>query len=225
LRKLHLVILISSLTLSACLPTFLQPTDGSQNTDTQATIAAGLTLAAQTLQIEATPTLAFPSATRAATRTATLTRTASAVPTTPAASNDTPTATTFATFTTGTAVTPTNVTGTPGTPFLATATSGSPTSTLFPQFFGTQPPDIPFGLLTLINTSKSEVYISLQCKTSNGQVSILEYPVRRRLGIRAPAGTYIYVAWVGGKKMSGHFSLGKAAEKTITIFKDRIVIK
>lgn len=224
MRKLHFVILIAGLTLNACLPAFLQPSgDAGQNTDTQATIAAGLTLAAQTFQSEATPTLVIPSEARTATATRTATNTA--VPTTPAAPTGTPTATTFATLTTGTAVTPTNVTGTPATPFLPTATSGSPTPTLFPRFFGTQPPEIPFGLLTLINKSKSEVYISLQCETSDGQVSILEYPVPRRLGIRAPAGKYIYVAWVGGRKMSGRFSLSKSDEKTITIFKDRIVIK
>jgi hypothetical protein len=79
--------------------------------------------------------------------------------------------------------------------------------------------------LKLINRSKSEVYISLQVVTTDGQISILEYPVPRRLEIQAPAGKYIYVAWVGGNKMSGHFSLGRGNEKTITIYKDRIAIR
>jgi hypothetical protein len=137
----------------------------------------------------------------------------------------TPSETAFATYTTGTVVIPTDVTGTPGTPFLPIPDAGSSTPTLFPRFYGTQPPAVPFGSLKLINKSKSEVYISLQCVTADGQVSILEYPVPRRVSVHAPAGKYIYVAWVGGRKMTGQFSLGKSTEKIITIYKDRIAIK
>ncbi len=223
MKKLHFVVLIATVTLTACLPAFLQPSaDPAQQPDVGATIAAGLTEAAQTLVSQATPTL-IPSATRTASPTHSLTATQSAVPT----ASITLTETVFATLTTGTAVTPTNVTGTPSTlvPATETAPSGSPTPTLYPRFFGTLPPGIPAGTLKIINRSKSEVYISLQCVTTDGQISILEYPVPRRLEIQAPAGKYIYVAWVGGKKMSGQFSLGKANERMITIYKDRIVVR
>jgi hypothetical protein len=221
LKKLHFVVLIATAVLTGCLPAFLQPSaDPAQRPDMEATIAAGLTVAAQTLELQATPTL-VPSATRTASATHTSTAPPSAVPT----GSETLTATVFTTLTTGTAVTPTNVTGTPSTPLLPTSASGSPTPTLYPRFFGTLPPAIPSGSLKIINRSKSEVYISLQCITTDGQISILEYPVPRRLEIRAPAGKYTYVAWVGGKKMSGQFSLARSNEKTITIFKDRIAIK
>jgi hypothetical protein len=223
LKKFHFVVLIATTVLTACLPAFLQPSaDPAQQPDVAATIAAGLTAAAQTLESQATPTL-VPSATRTATASATHTPTAthSAVPT----ASETPTGTVFATLTTGTAVTATNVTGTPSTPIQPTSPSGSPTPTLYPRFFGTLPPAIPSGKLTIINRSKSEVYISLRVVTSDGQISILEYPVPRRLEFRAPAGKYTYVAWVGGNKMSGQFSLGKSGERTITIYKDRIGIK
>lgn len=221
MRKIYFVILIAGLASNACLPAFLQPAvSPTEDIDVQATIAAGLTFASQSLEPEATPSLA-PSATRTRTATVTASVTNTVTSSTPATQSETP----FATITTGTASTPTNVTGTPGTPGLGTATNSSPTSTLFPRFYGTQPPAIPFGRLKLINRSKAEAYISIQCVTADGQVSIIEYPVPRRLEVRAPAGKCIYVAWVGGRKMSGSFSLGKSSEKTITLYKDRIGIK
>jgi hypothetical protein len=221
LKKLHFIILIATVVLTGCLPAFLQPAaNPGEQPNVEATIAAGLTMAAQTLEVQATPTQ-IPSNTPTAIPTHTTTATPSTVPT----ASSSPTSTVFSTLTTGTAVTPTNVTGTPSTPVLPTSPGGSPTPTLYPRFFGTLPPAIPAGSLKIINRSKSEVYISLQCVTTDGQISILEYPVPRRLEIRAPAGKYTYVAWVGGKKMSGQFSLARSNEKTITIFKDRITIR
>jgi hypothetical protein len=42
---------------------------------------------------------------------------------------------------------------------------------------------------------------------------------------RAPAGKYIYVAWVGGQKFSGKFKLDRYQDLKLTIYKDRIEIK
>lgn len=219
MKKSYLVILISSLALNACLPAFLQPAGSpTPDRDIQATIAAGLTVAAQSLEPEPSPSL-VPSPTRTATVTASVTNTV--VSSTPSTPSETP----FATLTTGTASTPTNVTGTPGTPVPGAVASASPTETLHPRFYGTQPPAIAFGRLKLINRSKAEAYISIKCVTSDGQVSIIEYPVPRRLDVHAPAGKCTYVAWVGGRKMSGQFSLSKSGEKTITLYKDRVGIK
>jgi hypothetical protein len=222
MNKRTLVTLIAGLTVIACLPTDLLPAfENPATPDSQATIAAGLTDAVQTIIPEDTQT-PDPTATRTRTPTATRTTTRTPETSTEAVAS---TETVFSTPASGTPATATNITGTPGTAVLWTATSGSPTATLQSRFYGTQPPAIDFGRLRLINKSKAEAYISIQCVTPGGQVSIIEYPVPRRLNVKAPAGKCIVVAWVGGRKMSGSFSLGKSSEKTITMYKDRIAIK
>ena len=83
-----------------------------------------------------------------------------------------------------------------------------------------------FGHISMLNMSKAEAYISLQCTTPDGYVTIIEYPVGgRRVNTNAPAGKYIYVAWVGGQKISGNFKLDKVQDLMITIYKDRVEIK
>ena len=77
----------------------------------------------------------------------------------------------------------------------------------------------------LVNSSRAEVYISLQCTTKDGYVTIIEYPVGRKIEINAPAGRYVYVAWVGGVKIVGKFGLDKFQDLTLTIYKDRVEIK
>ena len=78
----------------------------------------------------------------------------------------------------------------------------------------------------MLNKSKRDAYISLQCTTPDGYVTVIEYPVGgSRLNIDAPAGRYIYVAWVGGRKISGNFKLDKLQDLDLTIYKDRIEIK
>lgn len=102
---------------------------------------------------------------------------------------------------------------------------GTATETAHPIFYGTLPPDLPSGSITIINKSKAEVYISLQCSTPDGHKSILEYPVPKLVKDVVPAGKYVYVVWVGGKKLVGNFSLGKRDDVVITIFKDQVKIK
>jgi hypothetical protein len=104
------------------------------------------------------------------------------------------------------------------------AIGATPTETLHPRFFGTVPPSPPSGTITLLNKSKAETYISLQCEDQNGKVTILEYPVKKQVDVEAPAGSYVFVAWVGGNQMSGTFRLGKDGEITITLFKDKVVV-
>ncbi|RJP53348.1 MAG: hypothetical protein C4557_04820 [Anaerolineaceae bacterium] len=101
----------------------------------------------------------------------------------------------------------------------------TPTGTIHPQFYGTLPPHLAYGNITLINKGKVDVYISLQCTTKEGYTTILEYPVKSMVDASAPAGKYKYVAWVGGRQFIGNFSLAKDQDLTITIFKDRITIK
>lgn len=127
----------------------------------------------------------------------------------------TETATTEATFTPTATVTLSAVTGT------ATATI-----TLYPRLYGTLPPSVPFGYVTLKNKARAEAYVSLQCTAITGQVSIQEYPVPRYgfISLQVPAGDCHYVAWVGGRQMTGNFHLSKEQDLAITLYRDKIML-
>lgn len=227
MKKVYFLLVVLCFILSACIfPTMPAPQPQASSSaplpqvDTQATVEISVK---QTLDSLPTSTL-VPSDTPVVT-------TATSTPT-QAKSTSTETQnplllTLTATLGTGT-VTPGSPT--PGTPGALTATptsalSATPTETLHPQHYGTMPPNLPFGEITLINKSKAEVYISLQCTTKDGYVTIIEYPVGGRLEINAPAGKYVYVAWVGGNKLIGTFGLDKSQDLTLTIFKDRVEIR
>jgi len=87
------------------------------------------------------------------------------------------------------------------------------------------PPAVPFSRITLVNKAKAEAYISLQVTMPDGKYSIIEYPVEGSIKIEAPVGSYVYVAWVGGRKMTGNFRLHQGDELLITLYKDRIAVK
>ena len=109
----------------------------------------------------------------------------------------------------------------------ATPASGqvTPIWTLAIRTYGTLPPAVPFSHVTLVNKANTEAYISLQVTMPDGEYSIIEYPVEGRVKIQAPVGSYLYVAWVGGRKMVGEFRLHNNDDLTITLYKDRVVIK
>jgi hypothetical protein len=100
----------------------------------------------------------------------------------------------------------------------------TPIWTLAIRTYGTLPPKVPFSQVTLINKANTEAYISLQVTMPDGQYSIIEYPVEDRVKIDAPVGSYLYVAWVGGRKMVGEFRLSNNDDLSITLYKDRVVI-
>jgi hypothetical protein len=104
---------------------------------------------------------------------------------------------------------------------------GSPTATLTPGVltYGTLPPAIPFANITLINRAKTKAYISLQVVTQEGGPTIIEYPVAGKIRLQAPVGSYLYVAWVGGRKMVGEFKLHHDDDLDITLYRDRIEIQ
>ena len=101
----------------------------------------------------------------------------------------------------------------------------TPIWTLAVRTYGTLPPAVPFSIITLVNKAKAEAYISLQVTMPDGKYSILEYPVEGRVKVQAPVGSYLYVAWVGGRKMVGEFKLGHDDGMTITLYKDRVSIQ
>lgn len=100
----------------------------------------------------------------------------------------------------------------------------TPIWTLAIRTYGTLPPEVPFGNVTLVNKAKAEAYISLQVTMPDGKYSIIEYPVEGRITIQAPVGSYLYVTWVGGRKMVGEFRLHKGEDLTITLYKDRVAV-
>lgn len=104
----------------------------------------------------------------------------------------------------------------------AAATSGTPFSG---GAVGTQAPFLPYGTIKFFNKSDADAYISLRCVTREGYVTLLEYPVNKNLSISAPAGSYTYVAWVGGAQFDGSFKMDKDGFVTITFYKNRINIK
>ena len=132
-----------------------------------------------------------------------------------------------ATSVTGTVDVPTAT----GVPANLTATSTlaagqvTPIWTLAIRTYGTLPPAVPFSNVTLVNKAKTEAYISLQVTMPDGKYSILEYPVEGRFTIKAPVGSYLYVTWVGGRKMVGEFRLKNNDDLTIILYKDRVVIQ
>ena len=214
--------LILGFIIGACsqLPGFT-PTPGSgPNVDSTATSGALFnTAVAQTLtaqptftSVPVTPTAVIPVAS------ATLPPTDA--PTTPATDMTTTPFTATSVPMTATLV-PSNVTATP------TLVAGqiTPIWTLAVRTYGTLPPAVPFSQVTLVNKADAEAYISLQVTMADGTHSILEYPVEGRVTVQAPVGSYLYVTWVGGNKIVGNFRLHNNDDLSITIYKDKVVIK
>jgi hypothetical protein len=113
------------------------------------------------------------------------------------------------------------------TPLSATFPAGSATTTHTPAVltYGTLPPAVPYAYITLVNRAKTQAYISLQVVTAQGGPTIMEYPVRGRIRVEAPVGQYLYVAWVGGRKMVGEFRLHREDDLEIFLYRDRIEIQ
>ncbi len=172
-------------------------------------------------------------------------RTCSSVPATPTAvipvasptlpPTDIPTTTATATLVTDLTTTPVTATSGPATATLVpsnltatpTLVAGqvTPIWTLAVRTYGTLPPLVPFSHITLINKAKAEAYISLHVDIPEGGNTVIEYPVEGRIKIEAPVGVYSYVAWVGGNKMVGNFRLHNNDDLSITIYRDKVVIK
>lgn len=226
MNKIAILFIALALLMSSCLPASSTDVPTSP-IDLDATAAV---FVQQTLQ-------ALPSITTAPTNTPvmvvdTTTSTPTATLTTESATSTLTPGTNTATGTLATTTsTSTNATQT-ATTFTSTASftpipNGivSATETLHSRFYGTLPPNLPYSGIELVNKSKAEAYISLQVTTHDGYTTILEYPVGGLFSIEAPVGKYKYVAWVGGKKILGAFSLDKNTDLRITIYKDKIEIK
>ncbi len=202
MKRSLLLALILSLALNACMPAFLQQALNPTPTANAAPPPAALELTMAALAVQSQPTASpLPSSTPVA---ATPTRTTA--PTSTRVDTLTPSATSPASSTPG-----------PLIPSL--------TPTLGAMFFGTLPPLVPSGWMTMINRSHAQAYVSFQCTNKEGTLSIMEYPAGRWSEVKITAGKCLYVAWVGGRQFEGKFSLDPGASKRIIFFKDRVMIK
>ena len=219
MKKIALPV-IAALILGACLPSTPAPNTVPTVDFAGTADAAAKTSVAQTLT--ALPTITVAPVTDTVTPPILPSDTATFEPST-------------ATPTTVPNLTTTPATATSGTPlepaFTPTATIvvGSGGATLTPTLgiltYGTLPPAVPYSTVFLVNKSKTQAYISLQVTTAQGGPTIIEYPVERTVKIQAPTGSYLYVAWVGGRKMIGEFRLRNNDDLTITLFKDKVVVQ
>lgn len=216
--KKALALTLAMIIVSACLPLQAAPT-AAPSVDLQATVDTIVrSSVAQTVAALPSPT-EIPATSTVEPSPTTVINNATETPTVSPEPNLT---TTPVTATSGTPLTPVAT----GTGVSTNEASGEPslTPTLGVLTYGTLPPAVPYADITLINKSEAQAYISLQ-NDPPSQVTILEYPVRNVVKIKAPLGYYDYVAWVGGRKMTGHFTLGKGEELTITLYKDRVSIQ
>lgn len=223
MKKVVLVGTVLVMALSACLLPGVSTAQPEASPEAPASMPdLELTVANSVQQtLEAIPTATLIPSPTAEISTATL-----AAPKASATNQSTPTAQNPALLT----LTATLSTGTPGTAARAASTatlafSPTVTETAHFQYYGTMPPLLAYSKITLVNKSKSEVYISLQCTTKDGYQTIIEYPVEGRVETNAPTGKYIYVAWVGGRQITGKFALDNSSDIVITIFKDHLEIK
>lgn len=217
MKKILLLVLLMIFATGACLPV-ATPVDSLPQVDTQATIDSIVkTAAAQTLAAQPSPTLVPETQTASPTATFVISD-----------NTDTPSSTPEPNLTT------TPVTATSGTenPTSAAATTQPPPSgnlTLTPTLgilkYGTLPPAVPSTEITLINKSNAQAYISLQNYPKDKKVAILEYPVVKEVKVQAPLGYYLYVVWVGGRKIVGEFTLHSDDNLKITIYKDRVTVQ
>lgn len=82
-----------------------------------------------------------------------------------------------------------------------------------------------YGTIVINNNSETEADISLHCTTIHGLHTILEYNHVKHIAIQAPQGNYVYVVYLGSKMLSGGFSFLTLQKRSITIYKDRVVIQ
>lgn len=101
----------------------------------------------------------------------------------------------------------------------------TPYDPLVERSYGTVPPKTPTGNVKLINSANADVYVSLQGTTNYGAETIHEYPVDGSMSVKVPAGSYIYVAWVGGNKFSGQFQLRNGTSQTIIFLSNKVVLQ
>ncbi len=102
------------------------------------------------------------------------------------------------------------------------STAGTPATS--PAGLDQLPPGTDYGTLHLENRSNRRLDITLYCTTPQGYQTVLDYSNVYSLNVRAPLGNYSFVAYVGGVKFTGSFSMLTSQKLTLTIYRDRVAI-
>lgn len=224
------------LSLSACVPDFLNPGSGdatSAPVDVVATVEeAANTQVAQTLDAIAalaTSMLESPTDEPTATEVVSSTETATATLTETPDGTLTPTETPDGTLPAETATeTPEGTlpagTATATREITATSVFPSPTS---PISINEPPASVPRYKIDVKNTTKVRVYISLQGSTVGGYNPIIEYDLapRERIKLTIPEGNYASIVYVGKDPMINYFVVHKNNSITIVISKDKVKVE
>jgi hypothetical protein len=99
------------------------------------------------------------------------------------------------------------------------------TEPLKERSYGSAPEGTPTGKVRLINNANADAYVSLQGTTKDGVKVINEYPVDGSINVYVPIGWYTYVAWVGGTKFAGNFTLRQDSNPYIKLYINRVVVE
>lgn len=224
MKQLALASLVLFLAMMACSPLAAPISAADSQATSMASIEtqAALTMVSRpTLEPSRTPEptatlLVAPSATSTEsavafteTSTATVEAAASAVSATP-------------TFT----VTAAGPTATPSPTASATASATATFSGTFTATFtftpgvltyGTIPPEVPYGYVTLRNLSNDMAYVAFRCAMTNGLTSLLEYPVYSVVKEKLPTGVCQWTAFVKKQEFKGELHVKKFEEYTFTL--------
>lgn len=223
MKRLALASLVLFLAMMACSP-FAAPISAA---DSQATSKAlidtqvALTMAAKptrepTRTSVPTATLLIPPSD---TSTSVPSETSTATVTADGTMSETPTLT----------VTTEGPTATPSATVSATATfSGTVTATFTftpgVLTYGTIPPEVPYGYVTLKNLTNDMVYIAFRCAMTNGLTSLLEYPVYSVVKEKLPTGSCQWTAFVKNQEFKGELRVKKFEEYTLTFKPNKVIV-
>ncbi len=236
MKKIIFVGALVLLSLSACVPDFLNSSSQEDVPATPVNVAATVeeaasTQAAQTLAALATPTLESPTAEPTTTTIEELASTETSTATV----TETPDGTETATETPDGTLSAETATETPDGTHLSetvtvTATLAATATSIFPSPTSpisiNEPPNtVPRYKVTVVNNTKGRVYISLQGSTEGGYNPIIEYDLApwQRIKLTVPEGHYAAIVYVGHDPMIDYVGLHKNSV-TIEIKNDKIKI-
>ena len=235
MKKILFVGALAILSLSACVPDFLNSSSEAATSapvDVAATVEeAANTQAAQTfaaLGAIATNIQELPTNEPAATAT----EVASSTDTTTATLTETPNGTLTITETPDGTLPAATVTEAPdGTLTVATATLDITATSAFPSptspiSINEPPASVPRYKINVENSTKVRVYISLQGSSEGGYNPIIEYDLapREEIKLTVPEGYYASIVYVGKDPMINYFGVYKNNSVTIDISKDSVKV-
>ena len=229
MKKITLLALVVLLSLTACVPDFLNSDAQdapAESVDVEATVdAAASTQAVETFAALATPTMEDPTAEptveevpATATETLAPTETSTATLEVSEAAED-------ALLTETKTATPEETLSEETATITPTATSALPTLT--PPISINEPPaSVPRHKVKIRNNTKVSVYISLHGSTEGGYNPIVESPLGpwQKIKLTVPEGYYTVVVYVGSDPIIDHVYIHSSNTVEITINKDSIKI-